>query len=38
MYRDEREVELETLTDPRVREEIETLGIRLASFAQLPAA
>jgi predicted glycoside hydrolase/deacetylase ChbG (UPF0249 family) len=38
MYLAEREVELDTLTHPRVREEIETLGIRLASFAQLPAA
>lgn len=31
-YLTEREVELKTLTDPAVREEISTLGIRLASF------
>jgi len=34
-YLTEREAELATLTDPRVREEIETLGIRLASYADL---
>lgn len=32
-YLAEREVELATLTDPRVREEIEALGIRLSSYA-----
>ena len=32
-YLAEREVELRTLTDPRVRAEIEALGIRLANFA-----
>lgn len=35
-YLAEREVELATLTDPRVREEIDALGIRLASYAELP--
>jgi predicted glycoside hydrolase/deacetylase ChbG (UPF0249 family) len=35
VYRDEREVEVATLTDPRVRREIEALGIRLASYADL---
>lgn len=33
-YLAEREVELATLTDARVRAEVEALGIRLASFAQ----
>jgi predicted glycoside hydrolase/deacetylase ChbG (UPF0249 family) len=32
-YLAEREVELATLTDPRVREEIDRLGVRLASYA-----
>jgi predicted glycoside hydrolase/deacetylase ChbG (UPF0249 family) len=32
-YSAEREVELATLTDPRVREEIEALGISLSSYA-----
>jgi predicted glycoside hydrolase/deacetylase ChbG (UPF0249 family) len=36
-YLDEREAELATLTDPRVREEIGALGIRLASYAELGA-
>lgn len=36
-YRDEREQEVRTLCDPRVREAIERLGIRLASFRQLAA-
>jgi predicted glycoside hydrolase/deacetylase ChbG (UPF0249 family) len=36
-YRFEREAELATLTDPRVREEIAALGIRLAGFAELSA-
>ena len=35
VYLAEREVELATLTDPRIREEIDALGIRLASFADL---
>jgi predicted glycoside hydrolase/deacetylase ChbG (UPF0249 family) len=34
-YLAEREVELATLTDPRVREEIDTLAIRLAGYADL---
>jgi chitin disaccharide deacetylase len=33
-YLAEREAELATLTDPRVREEIERLGIRLATYAE----
>ena len=35
VYLAEREVEVETLTNPRVREEIRALGIRLASYADL---
>ena len=35
VYLAEREAELATLTDPKVRGEIEALGIRLASFAAL---
>jgi len=35
VYLAEREVEVETLTDPRVQAEIEALGIRLASYAEL---
>jgi predicted glycoside hydrolase/deacetylase ChbG (UPF0249 family) len=35
IYSHEREVELRTLTDPGVREEIVALGIRLASYAEL---
>ena len=35
MYRDEREVELETLCDPRVRSVIDERGIELCSFAEL---
>jgi predicted glycoside hydrolase/deacetylase ChbG (UPF0249 family) len=35
VYYAEREVELATLTDPRVREEIEALGIRLATFVDI---
>jgi chitin disaccharide deacetylase len=34
-YLSEREVELATLTDPRVRNELETLGIRLANYGDL---
>jgi chitin disaccharide deacetylase len=34
-YLTEREVELATLVDPHVREEIDKLGIRLASYADL---
>jgi chitin disaccharide deacetylase len=37
VYLTEREVELRTLKDPSVREEIERLGIRLASYAELTA-
>ncbi len=36
VYLAEREVEVETLTAPRVRAEIQALGIRLASYADLP--
>jgi predicted glycoside hydrolase/deacetylase ChbG (UPF0249 family) len=36
-YLDEREEEVRTLTDPRVGEQIDALGIRLASFADWPA-
>jgi hypothetical protein len=32
MYRQEREAELRTLTDPRIRATIEELGIRLESY------
>ncbi|MEA2220340.1 MAG: hypothetical protein QOJ35_2966 [Solirubrobacteraceae bacterium] len=35
-YRAGREAELRTLTDPRVRARIDALGLRLASFAELP--
>lgn len=35
-YLEEREAELRTLTDPRVLEEIDALGIRLASYADVP--
>jgi chitin disaccharide deacetylase len=35
VYLAEREVEVATLTDPRVQAEIEALGIRLASYADL---
>jgi predicted glycoside hydrolase/deacetylase ChbG (UPF0249 family) len=37
VYLAEREVELATLTNPTVREEIEALGIRLANFGELGA-
>jgi predicted glycoside hydrolase/deacetylase ChbG (UPF0249 family) len=37
IYLTEREVELATLTDPAVRQEIERLGIRLDSYAELRA-
>ena len=33
MYRDEREAELRTLTDPRIRTAIEELGLDLQSYA-----
>ena len=36
-YDAEREAELRTLTDPRVRETIEKLGLELASYADYPA-
>jgi predicted glycoside hydrolase/deacetylase ChbG (UPF0249 family) len=35
-YLEEREVELRTLTDARVRDEIDALGIRLTNFATVP--
>jgi len=35
VYLAEREVEVATLTDPRIEAEIEALGIRLASYAEL---
>ncbi|HEU0318123.1 MAG TPA: ChbG/HpnK family deacetylase [Solirubrobacteraceae bacterium] len=35
VYRAERATEVETLTDPRVRAEVEALGIELASYAAL---
>jgi chitin disaccharide deacetylase len=37
-YLDEREIELRTLTDPRVRETIEELGIELASYRDIARA
>ena len=36
-YDSEREAEVQTLTDPRVRETVEELGLRLATFADVPA-
>jgi predicted glycoside hydrolase/deacetylase ChbG (UPF0249 family) len=36
-YRAGREAELATLADPRVRAELNALGVRLASFGELPA-
>jgi predicted glycoside hydrolase/deacetylase ChbG (UPF0249 family) len=38
VYRHEREEEVRTLTDPRVRQAIEELGIRLANYADYQAA
>ena len=38
VYLREREAEVRTLTDPRIRQTIEELGIRLASYADFPAA
>ena len=38
VYLSEREAEVRTLTDPRTRETIEELGIRLVSYADYPAA
>ncbi len=38
IYYAEREAELRTLTDPRIRQTIEALGIRLASYADYRAA
>ena len=35
-YLDEREAELRTLCDPAIRARLEDLGIRLATFAELP--
>ena len=37
VYLTEREVEIATLTDPRIRAEIDALDIRLASYAELAA-
>lgn len=37
VYLDEREAEVRTLTDPRVRDAIEANGIRLVSYADWPA-
>jgi predicted glycoside hydrolase/deacetylase ChbG (UPF0249 family) len=37
VYLSEREAEVHTLTDPRIRETIEELGIHLASYADCPA-
>lgn len=37
-YRQEREAELETLCDPRVREAVGRLGIQLVDFRRLPSA
>lgn len=36
MYMDEREAEVRTLVDPRIRETIDELGIRLVSYADHP--
>ena len=36
-YHDERAVELQTLIEPGLREEIEALGVRLVSFREWPA-
>jgi predicted glycoside hydrolase/deacetylase ChbG (UPF0249 family)/3',5'-cyclic AMP phosphodiesterase CpdA len=38
VYRDERPMELAALCDPRVRRAAEEAGVRLCSFADLPAA
>jgi predicted glycoside hydrolase/deacetylase ChbG (UPF0249 family) len=38
VYLSEREAELRTLTDPRVRQAVDRLGIRLANYADLIAA
>lgn len=38
VYHRDRELELATLTDPRVRAAVEALGIRLVGFRELPAA
>jgi chitin disaccharide deacetylase len=38
VYLAEREAEVRTLTDPRVRRTVEELGIRLRSYADYPAA
>lgn len=37
VYAAEREAEVRTLTDPRIRRAVQTLGIRLASYADYPA-
>lgn len=38
VYHRDRELELATLTDPRVRAEVEALGIRLVGYRDLPGA
>jgi len=38
MYRKERALEVETLCDPRVRDRLESLGMRLTSFAEINGA
>jgi predicted glycoside hydrolase/deacetylase ChbG (UPF0249 family) len=37
VYLTEREAEVRTLTDPRLRQRIDELGIRLVSYADFPA-
>jgi predicted glycoside hydrolase/deacetylase ChbG (UPF0249 family) len=37
VYLEEREAEIRTLTDPRIRQTIEELGIRLANYADYPS-
>jgi predicted glycoside hydrolase/deacetylase ChbG (UPF0249 family) len=37
VYLAEREAEVRTLTDPRIRQTIDELGIRLVSYADFPA-
>ncbi len=38
VYLEEREAEVRTLTDPRIRQTIEELGLRLVSYADYRAA
>jgi predicted glycoside hydrolase/deacetylase ChbG (UPF0249 family) len=37
VYLEEREAEIGTLTDPRIRQTIEELGILLANYADYPS-